>query len=141
MLGGWRRVAPAVAATVLLWGCATPAVETDAPDYSTTGYVYDVSLCNAADFVRNSAKGSIEVVKGMAVGFVAGAALAANNRNNGQGSGEETLSLMLGGALVGTVGGAGYGLYKAIADADLTVDECLEREGFTLANADVPPPI
>ena len=66
MLGDWRRVAPAVAATVLLWGCATPAVETDAPDYSTTAYVYDVSLCNAADLVRNPAEGTVEIAKGAA---------------------------------------------------------------------------
>jgi hypothetical protein len=138
MLGDWRRVAPAVAATVLLWGCATPAVETDAPDYSTTSYVYDVSLCNTADFVRNSARGSIEVVKGMALGFVYGAALGASDKS---GDAEAKLTLMLGGALVGTVGGAGYGIYKAISEVDLTVDECMAREGFTLAGAEAPPPI
>jgi len=114
------------AAAILLWGCQTPAVETDAPDYSTTGYAYDVSVCNAADLVRNSAEGAVEVVKGMGMGLVYGAAITADNRNN-------DLALVLGGVLVGTVGGTAYGLYKAVEQIDLTVDDCMAREGFQLA--------
>ena len=134
MLGERQRVASAVAATVLLWGCQTPAVETAAPDYSTTAYVYDVGICNAADLVRNTAQGTVEVVAGMAAGFVYGAALSADNRH-------DSLGVMLGGALVGTVGGAGYGLYHAVDGIDLTVDACLEREGFTLAGGPARKPI
>ena len=126
MLGEWRRVAPAVAATVLLLGCATPAVETDAPDYSTTAYVYDVSLCNAADLVRNTAEGTVEIAKGAAMGFLyCAAALAQNPRSD--------LGVVVAGGVIGTVGGVGYGLYKAVEQVDLSVDACMEREGFRLA--------
>lgn len=135
MVGNWRRVAPAAATTVLLWGCQTPAVDTDAPDYSTSGYVYDVGLCNAADLVRNTAEGSVEIVAGMAAGFIYGAAVVARDARH-----DEALAV-LGGGLIGSVGGAGYGLYKAVEQVDLTVDACLEREGFTLADGTAHRPI
>ena len=40
---------------------------------------------------------------------------------------------MVTGGVIGTVGGDGYGLYKAVEQVDLSVDACMEREGFRLA--------
>lgn len=120
-----------MAAAIALWGCQTPGVETAAPDYSTTDYVYDLGVCNAADLVRNTALGAVEVVKGMAVGFVVGAGLESRSRNT------EPVLVLTAGA-VGSVVGVGVGLYRAVDRIDLTVDDCLAREGFTLAGGATP---
>jgi hypothetical protein len=113
-----------ILACLALSACATPAVDTAAPNFSETRYAADLDECRGGTALTAVVRGLGKATVGSFVGAAEGAYLGAINGDSKEG--------VIIGAAVGSVVGFAVGTYTPIEQQDAEIGQCLSGKGYSL---------
>jgi len=101
-------------------------------------YALDLSVCNMNYAVVNTFEGGVTVLENTGLGFIYGAGVTARNHHHGYyyGDGYTALGVLVVGGVIGATFGAGYGVYEAIDEIELSTRECMAEQGYVVASSD-----